>query len=372
MRKIIYAIQAGILLSGLAACEKKNYEPDTKDAVVQITVVDDKGTPQAGMPVLIFNEQGYERFQQDRKSEAQGFTLTLPNGQVSYRLPYREWFQSGNRVVTFVVMEEADEENYHIWAKSKTVQAAERLKVDFTLDRKPIGSGESGEEKDEGETGENGQSGNPDSPAEVGTMFEMFDEENGHTLFGNALFLDADHQFNGDHRYTIVDAGMVKSLQEMAPLTFERAAQRISAWPGRGYYICKDISLMEFPSGKWAMAIHAEYARIHVLEWLTRDGKNIGVKFNYTINKFSDEGLPEWDKVFEVKLSGDKSVNIPLPSQSHDSECVAWGEAPLLISFASDHVSIQVTDPQAAVGKEYRFVIRSQAAYSEAKLRIVE
>ena len=34
MRKIIYAIQAGILLSGLAACEKKNYEPDTKDAVV--------------------------------------------------------------------------------------------------------------------------------------------------------------------------------------------------------------------------------------------------------------------------------------------------------------------------------------------------
>ncbi len=374
MRKFIFTLQAGAVLLGLAACDKKPaYEADAKDAVAHITVVDDKGSPQVGAVVMIFDEKGYEKFQQDRKTEPLGVTLTLRNGQVSYRLPYQQWFTAGSRLVTFVVMEEADEENYHIWSVSRTVKAAEQVKVDFKLDRTPTGSGESGVTEDVKEPGENEVSENPDSPTDsVGTLFEMFDQENGHTLFGEALFLDSDLGFDGGGRYTIVDAGMVQSLKELNALSFDRAARRISAWPGHGYFICKDISLMEFPSGKRAMAIGSEYAKIRVAEWIVRDEKKIGVKFNYTYDKIKADGLPEWGKVYDVKLAGDKTIEIPLPANSSDSECAPWGKAPLRISFANDHATIQITDEKAAAGNEYRFVIRAGAGYTEAKLRLVE
>lgn len=368
------AIQAAALLVGLAACDKKeNVEPTTQDAVVHITVKDDKGNPQAGAAVLIFDEKGYEDFQKDRKTKSQGFTLTLRTGKVSYRLPYQQWFKSGSRQVTFVVMEEIDEQNYHIWSVSRTVKAAEQVKIEFTLDRTSTGPGKTDDEKEKSKTGEKDETMNPANPAEtVGTPFEMLDEENGHTLFGDALSLDSNHRFDGGNRYTIADAGVVESLNQLGEPSLDRAARRISVWPNHGYYLCKDISLLEFPSGKRAMAVGAEYARVMVSEWIVRDDKPVGVKFNYTFDKLSGDGLPEWGKVYEVKLSAEKSVSIPLPTQSSDSECAPWGKTPLRFSFDKDHVTAQIMDAQAAAGKEYRFLIRSGARYTEAKLRIVE
>lgn len=135
MHRFNLAVLAGAMLLGLASCEKKpTYEENEKDAVAHITVVDDQGKPQAGASVLIFDEKGYEKFQKDRKTEPVGFTLTLPNGQVSYRLPYQQWFQAGSRLITFVVMEQTDENNYQVWTKSLTVKAAEQVKVEFKLD----------------------------------------------------------------------------------------------------------------------------------------------------------------------------------------------------------------------------------------------
>lgn len=368
------AIQAAALLVGLAACDKtETAEPTAQDAVAHISVTDDKGNPQAGAAVLIFDEKGYEDFQKDRKTKSQGFTLTLRTGKVSYRLPYQQWFKDGSRQVTFVVMEEIDEQNYHIWSVSRTVKAAEQVNIEFMLDRTSTGPDQSGDEKEKRETGEKDVTVKPVNPAEtVGTPFEMLDEENGHTLFGEALSLDSDHRFDGGNRYTIADAGVVESLSQLKEPSLDRAARRISVWPNHGYYLCKDISLLEFPSGKRALAVGAEYARVMVSEWIVRDDKPVGVKFNYAFDKLPGDGLPEWGKVYEVKLSAEKSVSISLPTQSSDSECAPWGKTPLRFSFDQDHVTAQIMDAQAAAGKEYRFLIRSGARYTEAKLRIVE
>lgn len=116
--KPILAAVAGLLV--FAACTKKDYEPDEKDATAQISVRDEKG---------------YEKFQKDRIAPPIAFTLTLPDGKVNYRLPFREWFASGNRVITFVVREEGDADNYRIWAISRTVGAAETFNIAFKLDR---------------------------------------------------------------------------------------------------------------------------------------------------------------------------------------------------------------------------------------------
>ena len=108
MRKFIIAILITVLngILFLTSCDKKNDSPNDKDAVARITVVDEKGVPQGGLPVLIYDEEGYEKFRKDRNTEAKAFTVTLPNGQVNYRLPYSEWFTAGSRLVAFVIREE--------------------------------------------------------------------------------------------------------------------------------------------------------------------------------------------------------------------------------------------------------------------------
>ena len=107
MRKFIIAILITVLngILFLTSCDKKNDSPNDKDAVARITVVDEKGVPQGGLPVLIYDEEGYEKFRKDRNTEAKAFTVTLPNGQVNYRLPYSEWFTAGSRLVAFVIRE---------------------------------------------------------------------------------------------------------------------------------------------------------------------------------------------------------------------------------------------------------------------------
>ena len=46
--KPILAAVAGLLV--FAACTKKDYEPDEKDATAQISVLDEKGAPWAAFP----------------------------------------------------------------------------------------------------------------------------------------------------------------------------------------------------------------------------------------------------------------------------------------------------------------------------------
>ena len=350
MRKTIISMLT-LLLTGmlfLTACDKKGSEPNEKDAVAHISVVDEKGTPQGGMPVLIYDEEGYEKFQQDRNTEPKGFALTLPDGKVSIRLAYPAWCTAGNRQVTFVIREESDPDNYRIWAIGRQVRAGEQVRVDFTLERPAT----------------------PEVPA--GTLLEMFDENNGQTLFGNAVYIDAEHNFVGANRYSFVDAGAVAGLEELKALKLDGFKSKIPVQLQHGYFVCKDISLMEFPSEKWAMAVASEYATIHVEEWISRGEQNVGAKIRYAVQKLDASGLPEWGQVFDVKLAGDRTVTIPLPAESTDSECFTKNDAVLRFSYAADHVTVGVIDPAAAAGKEYRFVIRSGIRYTEAKVRISE
>ena len=68
-------------------------------------------------------------------------------------------------------------------------------------------------------------------------------------------------------------------------------------------------------------------------------------------------------------LKEGKSVTIPLPEKSNDSECATPQNNMLQFSFGSDHVTIQITDPEVKVGKQYRVYIRSGVYYTEIKLQ---
>ena len=327
-----------------SACSKKTDEPDSKDAVIQISVLDKQGKPVAGIPILIYDEKGYEAFQQNKSVSPAGATLTLPGGKVSYRLPYQKWFTSGGRTVTFVVKQEDDSENYRVWAISRTVKASDQVKIEFKLDKNP--------------------------ELTTATTLDMYNESNGKTLLGNAVYIDASGKFIGNNRFSFVDAGQLADLNALGDLKLEKVSGSVDVQPKHGYFLCKDISLMEFPSGKWGLSIASEYSEVYVNDWIKRDGKVVGASVQYRVRQPEEHGLPGWEMVYNVKLAEGGSVTISLPAQVNDSECVPHDKSLVSPSFGADNVKIQVTDPNAKVGKQYRVYIRSGAYYTEIKLQI--
>ena len=122
----------------LTACNKKeDSHPAPKAAVVQVTVVDAKGAPAAGVPVKLYDESSYAKFQKDNLTAPQRTELTDKKGQVVFRLPDAKWFKQGSRQLTFVVQKGSGKENFHIWSASRTVAASQRLRVEIKLENGP-------------------------------------------------------------------------------------------------------------------------------------------------------------------------------------------------------------------------------------------
>ncbi len=341
LKFFLITMAAGAFL--FSACSKETYEPDNKDAIIHITVLDEQEKPLAGIPVMIYDEKGYEEFKQNKPVSPAGATMTLPDGKVNYRLPYQKWFESGSRTVTFVVKLEEDSKDHRVWTISRTIKASEQVKIEFKLDKDPTLS--------------------------EGTALDMYNENNGKTLFGNAIYIDAEGKFIGNNRYSFVDAGQLSDLNALGALNLEKLSGEIAVQPQHGYFVCKDISLMEFTSGKWGIAIASEFSKIYVTDWLKKDGKTVGASIRYVIQQPEKHGLPEWETVYNVTLKEGKSVTIPLPEKSNDSECATPQNNMLQFSFGSDHVTIQITDPEVKVGKQYRVYIRSGVYYTEIKLQ---
>ncbi len=335
------ALMMGIIL--FSACSKKESSFSEKDSIVYLKIVDEDGKPVGGLPVLVFDENGYEKFKKNESASPLGMTFTLVDGQATYRLPFLEWFTSGNREVAFVVKEEKDPGNYRVWAIRRTIGASERVQIELKLDK------------------------GPEIPS--GILLDLFDENNGRTLFGNAVYMDGTHHLVGGDRYSFVDAGTVAGLNGIGDLRLEKFVDKMEVQPQHGYWVCKDISLMEFPSGKWGMAISAEYAKIYMDQWLLQDRTIVGARFHYSMHQSVGSGLPEWGQSYSLKVGS--STSIPLPLGASDCECTAHGNVPFRFIFGKDEVTIQVIDPMAVPGKEYRFYIRSGVYYTEAKVRIV-
>lgn len=342
LKFFIASLAVGAFL--FSACSKKTEDPNEKDAIVHFTVLDAQGKPLGGVPILIYDEKGYEDFKLNKTASPVAATLTLPDGKVNYRLPYQKWFAAGSRTVAFVVKQEDDSQNYRVWAVSRTIKAAEKVKIEFKLDK------------------------NMELPS-VSTL-DMYNENNGKTLFGNAVYLNAAGKFVGDNRYSFVDAGRVSGLAALEALKLDGFSGEVPVQPGHGYFLCKDISMMEFPSGRWGLSIASEYSEMYVTGWIQREGKTVGASVQYLIRQPEEHGLPGWGTVYNVKLKEGGSVTIPLSNVSNDSECATPDKTLLRPSFGADHVTIQITDSNAKVGKQYKFYIRSGAYYTEAKLQV--
>lgn len=248
--QILIALLAGAAL--MTACKKDDVPPSEKDAVVQISVRDQKGTPINGTPVLIYDEEGYAKFQKEHNTPPLDVAVTRADGNVEYRFAYDKWLTSGKRTVTFVVYKEQDEKNYDIWAETRTLMPSKSERVEIRIE---LG------EKEEPKPGTDPK---PEPGAGEERQLEMYDADNGRTLLDGTLFLDTKHYFDGGDTHMIADAGEVADLKALGEPVFTEIEDLVAATPGHGYFICRNMTFKTFPSGAHALAIGAEYTKVYV------------------------------------------------------------------------------------------------------------
>lgn len=330
----------------LSACEKETGDTVGKDSIVQVRVVDEHGAPCVGVRVNLYDEKGYEQFEKNRRTPPVEIRSTDDGGLAEFRFPFREWFSGGSRVLTFVVREGDEPDNYRIWEAGRTIEAGRTHRIELRLERPSGGS----------------------PPAEI---LDMFDEKHGRTLFGNAVYMDAGGNFVGGDRCSFVEAGAVSGLDGIGPLNLGEFADRTAVRPGHGYWVVRDITLMEFPSGRWGLLAGSEFAKFYVSQWLYSDGEIIGARVHYAILRTDGEGLPAPGTVLEAKLSDGGTVSIPLADRNGDYEFVAGRSGPVEFIFGADDVTMRITNPSAAAGEEYPVYIRSGVCYTEIRLRTV-
>lgn len=337
------AFIAGITLFTACKKEKPQLPAQGAQTVVRITVHDEHGEALGGVPVRIFDEEGYARFKNDHTTQPLDRAVTGENGEVLYQVA-TGGSKERTRFLSFVILEMQDQENYRVWAVSRTIGREKEVRVEFVIE---------------------------DDRTELPHL-DLFDENNGHTLFGNALYVDAEQHFVGDNRYTIVDLGSMSGLETPGELRLDGFAGRVAARPRHGYFICKDISMQRFPSEKWALSIASEYIRAYVPNRLYNDRGPVGVRLHYTLHRPEGHNLPEWGHVFGVSQAEGAAVTLDLPGDGADWELVARREQTLAFDQQAGHVTVRVTDPQIAWGKNYPFYIRSGVYYTEVSIEITD
>ena len=149
----------------------------------------------------------------------------------------------------------------------------------------------------------------------------------------------------------------------------DRMMARTAVESGHGYFICKDISQAQFPSGSWALASSAEYVKAYVPEWIHRDGAVVGARLQFTTHRVEADDLPQWNRTYDVALAGERSVTVPLKG-SGDHEFMALRGDRLQFVSGADEVTVRILDPAAAAGKQYAACIRSGSVYTEIRLRL--
>lgn len=204
--------------------------------------------------------------------------------------------------------------------------------------------------------------------SEVASL-DLYDELNGQTLFGGAVYLNAAHELVGGNRYSFIASGPVTGPEAMGLPAIDRIASRTAVEPGHGYFICKDISLAQFPSGSWALASSAEYVKAYVPEWIHRDGAVVGARLQFTTHRVEADDLPQWNRTYDVALAGERSVTVPLKG-SGDHEFMALRGDRLQFVSGADEVTVRILDPAAAAGKQYAACIRAGSVYTEIRLRL--
>jgi len=159
-----------------------------------------------------------------------------------------------------------------------------------------------------------------DNPSGV-VAVNMMNVDNGKTVLGNSdVYIDNANNFYGS-TCVIANIGKKNGLGNLKLPVLNALSNRVALEPNHAYQIFRNGAFREFPSGKQALHINAEYYNVFVVSQIKKDGDIVGANVKYVLMDAPDNGLPEYNSYIGELIAYEKyDLTIELPTS--DFECV--------------------------------------------------
>lgn len=206
----------------------------------------------------------------------------------------------------------------------------------------------------------------PGDPAGTVTL-NMLNEQNGKTVLANSgVYINQADNFYGGSSCLIADAGPVSGVGALGEPALPGLSTQVAATPGHGYFFCDPGTVVEFPSGAFAMTVGASYYKVYVASWLA-DGKGAVVK--YLSAKVSEDYLPDYDAMIGTLNGMDESLRIELPTD--DFEYYESFDAEGMLSFEREWYALVIRLRDGATPNgNYPVYLRAGGSYTRFYVRV--
>ena len=153
------------------------------------------------------------------------------------------------------------------------------------------------------------------------TTLNMLNEDNGKTALGNSdVYIDRAYNFYG-YSCQIGSVGRKAGLGSI-PSSVELSGlnTKVAVEPGCGYQMFRNAAIRQFPSGKNALNITADYYNVYVVSQIKKEEDVTGSVVKFALMDVSDDGLPEYNSsIGELRSIGSEIV-VDLPSADFEIE----------------------------------------------------
>ena len=205
------------------------------------------------------------------------------------------------------------------------------------------------------------------------TTLNMLNEDNGKTYLGNSdIYITDENNFSGSS-CLLVELGGANGIGKVVPPRVgDGLVRKAAVLPGCLYQAFNRNSILEFPSGKPAIALEASYYQFYVESEIVKDIANTGTAVNVgAVVKYAPvypdpQGLPEYGSVIgEVSNSGDV-VEMDFPKDVEFLYSTSNG-----FEITTDGGKLTVPYYYWTDSKEYSIYVRRGSIFTEVIIQVV-
>lgn len=147
----------------------------------------------------------------------------------------------------------------------------------------------------------------------------MLNEDNGKTLLGESdIYIDKANNFSTSS-CLLASLGKKAGIGSMSAPQLSALSSKAAVEPGTGYQAFRVAALRDFPSGKSALHINADYYNVYVTSPIKQEEVVVGANVSFTLMQVPTYDLPEFDTSVGNIDAYDEDFVIELPTS--DFEC---------------------------------------------------
>lgn len=207
---------------------------------------------------------------------------------------------------------------------------------------------------------------NPGDPAGTVTL-NMLNADNGKTVLGNSdVYIDNADNFHGSY-CLLSSRGKINGLGNLSVPVLDGLSTRTAVESGNGYQIFKNAAIYEFPSGKLALNITADYYNVYVVSRINQGDATVGANVKFVLMDAPDYGLPDYNKFIGTldHLDMDKmKLTISLPDSDFECEPAFAGPSYYTLEYEKSGNELIVRLADFRSSDVFGFYIRIKNSYT--------